>query len=117
MGGPIDGCPLLFNPPVKDMLSLHQVVARNPRLASRAWPDETVVYSPDDHFIHSLNETGGMIWAMLADRPTVAQIAGRIHEQFEVDEDQATRDVIAFLETLMARGLAIAAGDEEEGSR
>lgn len=96
------------------MLSLSQVVARNPRLASRVWPGEGVVYSPDDKFIHSLNQTASVIWESLAHRPTVAQVINDVQQRFEVDEDRATRDVMAFLETLMARGLVVLSEGPEE---
>ena len=99
------------------MLSLTQVVVRNPRLASRTWPDEAVVYSPDDNFIHSLNETASVIWEFLVHGPTVAQIIHHVEQEFEVGEEQATRDVLGFLKTLADRGLVVVSELSEEDDK
>ena len=97
------------------MLLLTQVVARNPRVASRIWPDEAVVYVSDDNTIHSLNETASVIWELLDRRPSVEQIIHHIPQHFEVDEAQATTDVVAFVAVLAARGLVVVSDAVEEG--
>jgi hypothetical protein len=97
------------------MQLLNQVVARNTRVASRTWPGESIVYVADDNTIHSLNETASVIWGFLDRTPTVEQIIKHVAEHFEVDEAQVTGDVIAFVETLVARGLVtVHDGFEEE---
>jgi radical SAM protein with 4Fe4S-binding SPASM domain len=89
------------------MISPTHIVAKNPRLAFRTWPNETVVYSPDDNTIHSLNETASVIWEFLACKPTVDQIVQHVVREFEVDEEQATQDVKTLLETLAAKKLVV----------
>jgi radical SAM protein with 4Fe4S-binding SPASM domain len=98
------------------MFSPTHTIARNPRLAFRTWPNETVVYSPDDNTIHSLNETASTVWEFLVHKPTVAQIIQHVVQEFEVDEEQATQDVKTLIGTLAAKKLVvISAGSGEDG--
>ena len=48
----------------------------------------------------SLNETGRVLWSLLEEPSDVAVLATELVLQFGIDEDQATRDVQAFLGAL-----------------
>lgn len=87
------------------MLTPDQVVSRNPETASRIIAGEAIVLTPRDSKIRNLNETGSRIWELLETHPTVGSIIERLHAEFDVSEDQAREDVLAFLEELLARGL------------
>ncbi len=87
------------------MISPDQVVSRDKRTASRTIAGEAIVLTPMDSKIHSLNETGSRVWELLAEKQTVGQIVAQIHREFKVSEEQASADVIAFLEALAARGM------------
>ena len=87
------------------MISLDQVVRRNEKTASRVLAGEAIVLTPKDSKIHNLNETGSRIWELLAEEPTVEDIIAQIRGEFEVSEEQAQMDVIAFLEELAAKGM------------
>lgn len=99
------------------MISLDQVVSRDKKTASRVIGGEAIVLTPVDSKIHGFNETGSRIWELLAEQQTVGQIVARIHDEFKVSEEQATADVIAFLEVLGAKGM-VTLGEEgsSEGS-
>ena len=97
------------------MISLTHTVARNPRLAFRTWPNETVVYLPDENTIHSLNETASVIWEFLVHKPTVAQIVQHVVQEFEVNEEQAAQDVKTLIETLAAKKVAVISAEPGEG--
>jgi hypothetical protein len=75
------------------MISLDQVVRRNEKTASRVLAGEAIVLTPQDSKIHSFEE------------PTVKEIVAQIRSEFEVSEEQAQKDVIAFLGELAAKGM------------
>jgi hypothetical protein len=87
------------------VISLDQIVRRNEKTASRVLAGEAIVLTPTDSKIHSFNETGSRIWELLADELTVKEIVVQIRGEFEVSEEQAQADVIAFLEELAAKGI------------
>lgn len=87
------------------MISLEQIVRRNEKTASRVLAGEAIVLTPQNSKIHSFNETGSRIWELLADEPTVKEVVAQIRSEFEVGEEQAQADVIAFLEELAAKGM------------
>ena len=89
------------------MIPLDQIVRRNEKTASRVLAGEAIVLTPNDSKIHSFNETGSRIWELLDEEPTVKEIVAQIRGEFEVSEEQAQRDVIAFLEELAAKGIVI----------
>jgi hypothetical protein len=87
------------------VISLDQIVRRNEKTASRVLEGEAIVLTPTDSKIHSFNETGSRIWELLAEEPTVRKIIAQIRSEFEVGEEQAQADVIAFLEELAVKGM------------
>ena len=87
------------------MISLDQIVRRNEKTASRVLAGEAIVLTPQNSKIHSFNETGSRIWELLAEEPTVRKVVAQIRSEFEVGEEQAQADVIAFLEELVAKGM------------
>lgn len=97
------------------MILLDQVVSRNEKTASRILAGEAVVLTPMDSKIHGFNETGSRIWELLADRPTLGEIVAHIHREFEVSQEQAQSDVIAFIEELVARGMVTLGQRSREG--
>ncbi len=87
------------------MISLDQVVCKDRQTASRVLAGEAVVLTPLNSKIYNLNETGSRIWEWLDGEPTVGEIVANVRREFEVSEEQATRDVVAFLEELAAKGM------------
>lgn len=52
--------------------------------------------------IYTLNEVGQRVWHLLDGRRTVAQLCATIVTEFEVDAEAARKDVVDFLEELIA---------------
>ena len=50
--------------------------------------------------IYTMNEVGTRIWEILEEKTTLAEIAKIISVEFQVKEQQATGDIIKFLEQL-----------------
>ncbi len=63
---------------------------RNAEVLQTVVEDELVLLSPELRFV-SLNETAARIWELLAEPTTLAQIASVLVDEFDVDEDVATR--------------------------
>ena len=58
----------------------------------------------DMESIYTLNETASRTWELIDGQRTVGEIAGQIVQEFEVEEDEARRDLIELLEQLQAIG-------------
>jgi hypothetical protein len=54
--------------------------------------------------IYSLNEIGTMLWQLLREPQTPADLQAFILREFEIPADQAYKDVQAFLDQLLSYG-------------
>ena len=73
--------------------------------AVRTIEDVVFVMNPDTSELHSFNEVGARIWQLLDGSRTVADVAGMIVEEYDVDEATAQQDVIDFLKALHEKNL------------
>lgn len=55
--------------------------------------------------IYSFNGTGSLIWKLLENPKTLAQLASAVAQEYEIDLQQAERDVTEFVSELQAVGL------------
>ena len=55
--------------------------------------------------IYSFNGTGTLIWKMLETPKTVTELAKEIAQEYEVESEQAERDVAEFVRDMKAVGL------------
>ncbi|OLD65031.1 MAG: hypothetical protein AUI47_03180 [Acidobacteria bacterium 13_1_40CM_2_68_5] len=56
-------------------------------------------------YIFTANEIGSVIFQLLDGRREASEIARLVSQQFEVDEERASADVLDFLRTLLDAGL------------
>ncbi len=84
---------------------MNQFVVRGDRLAARKVAGEMVILSADDSSLFVLNETGTAIWEAADGRTPMRSIADALCLEFEVERDQAARDVEAFVQALAAAGV------------
>jgi len=73
--------------------------------AFRRYEGQTVVVLPHGAEIKVLNPAGSLVFELLDGRHTVADLVTAIRDEYEVDEDQARRDLTAFLDELEAGGM------------
>ncbi len=66
---------------------------------------EMVVLNRDEEQIHQLSETAAVIFSQCDGNRTPADLVNRLCEQFDVDPDQATRDVHQLLVELRMKKL------------
>ena len=69
---------------------------RNLRVATRTIDGQAVVVSSDDATLHSLNEVGTIIWEMADGNTSMAEIAEKLCVRYEIDHEQALRDIEDF---------------------
>jgi hypothetical protein len=55
--------------------------------------------------IFTLNDVGSVIWARLDGKTSTADLVEAVTKEHEVSREEATRDVVEFLEALQRRGL------------
>jgi hypothetical protein len=76
-----------------------------------------LVVVPSRAAVEVLNPVGGKIYSMLDGKHTEDDIVRAVVDEFEVGEDEARRDVDAFLDELRAKGMLArtgAGGNEAE---
>ncbi len=74
---------------------------KHPRTASRVIDGEAVIVIPEGDTVKVLNDVGSRIWELADGTKTVGEIAGVIYDEYEVDRDQAKKDVVEFVEELI----------------
>ncbi len=67
--------------------------------------DGEVVLLDEEHQVHLLNPTAGLLWACFDGRGTVAEIAADVAEAFGVPIEAVQPEVVGLTEDLVARGL------------
>lgn len=78
---------------------------QNPLAAWRVYDGEAVIVSPQDSMLHTLNETGTLVWEAADGRTPVSAIVARVCARYDVELPDAERDVAAFIEGLQRQGL------------
>lgn len=68
-------------------------------------PEETVLLDLEDKVAVRLNPTGAWLWSRLDEPTSVRDLAAGLAAHFEIDEDRALSDVIAFADDLAGRSL------------
>jgi coenzyme PQQ synthesis protein D (PqqD) len=82
-----------------------QRLVQHERTASRVIDGKAVVISIDANQVHVLNDVGTRVWE-LCDGRALDDIIDQIVLEFEVDREQAARDVQVFAERLISVGAA-----------
>ncbi|MFW5925703.1 MAG: PqqD family protein [Myxococcota bacterium] len=74
-------------------------------VASRIIDGTAVLVSLDERRMHELNPVGSHIWQELTQGSTVRELVAKVRQEFDVGDEQARRDVEAFLRRLWDLGL------------
>ena len=72
---------------------------------SRLVDDETVLLDLESGMYFGLDGVGKRIWESVTDGISLGDIAAIITAEYEVEEEQALKDVIEFASNLVERGL------------
>lgn len=106
----------LWRETCKDMASMAQEkimilapatrLSRNPAILHAAADNGTgVMMSIEAGHYYGLDDIGFRIWALLEQPLTIAELTGRLGEEFDVDAETCRADVLDFVATLIAQRL------------
>lgn len=80
---------------------------QNEDTAARKIDDVFYVIDAQTSEMHSFNTVGSLVYELSDGQHTVADIVAAVVDRFEVDTDVAERDVLEFLDALVAKNLVI----------
>jgi len=88
-------------------MNLTDIPARSPNIVSRIIDEEAVVVHLQQGRVRVLNPVGARLWELANGRRSVAELAGAIVAEYNVDEERARADVLAFINDLVTQGLLV----------
>lgn len=88
------------------MSILNSVIARDADIAWRMIEGDVIAVNPKNSIIYPLDEVASRIWGLLDGKNTCADIALIIGQEFDGDKIRIEKDVVSFIEELIAAGLA-----------
>ena len=89
------------------MISLNAKVVKNEKTAYRVIESEGLIMNPADSTLHATNKTGTFIWEALKTTRVVSELLEDVIQEFDIEEDQARKDLISFLEELSEKKLIL----------
>jgi hypothetical protein len=84
---------------------MERIPVKSQDTAHRKLADEAIVVNFTSSFFYNFNLVGTHVWERCDGQHTVAQIAGELAEEFEVNLEEATRDCQEFIDSLVTEGL------------
>jgi hypothetical protein len=87
-------------------MSPSALIKQSARTASRVVGGRAVVVVIDAQALHTLSEVGTYVWER-ADGRSIQTVVDDVVEDFDVDRDRATTDVLAFVSTLADLGALV----------
>jgi coenzyme PQQ synthesis protein D (PqqD) len=81
---------------------LDRILSRNPNAAFRVYEGQATVVLPDQAEVNVLNEIGSLVWSQIDGRRTLRDIVAAVRENYEVEPDEAQKDVLEFIASLQA---------------
>jgi len=81
------------------------VIERSDSLIFREIDGEVVIIGDDGRHIHMLNETATLIWNCGDKKTSVEQIISKMCDEYDVDEDTASQDVLETIKSLSDKKL------------
>ena len=87
------------------MLTLDTIPVPNPNVVSRVVENEAVLVMPEAGQVKVLNQVGASIWQLTDGQRSIAEIANRVCEEFEVNLNQCQADTLNFIAELQQKGV------------
>lgn len=82
-------------------LSLQSAVVASEQQVSSDLGGEAVILSLADGTYYGLDAVGARVWELLQRPSTVAELRDAVLREYEVEEEQCTRDLLVLLEQMM----------------
>jgi hypothetical protein len=81
---------------------------KHPRTASRLVDGEAVIILPEEGVVRMLNQVGSRIWDLADGTRPVRDIAETIYGEFDVEREQARKEVVEFIQEMVEGELLVA---------
>ena len=66
---------------------------------------EVVILNMKDDVYYGLDQVGGRIWSLIQEPITIGEIIENLLEEFDVEYQQCSEEVLALLEDMLTKGL------------
>lgn len=87
------------------MLSLDQILERNPELIHANIDDETMLMSITNGEYYGMNSVGSTIWELLEKSISVEELIKKLTTKYGIDTHQCEKDITVFLNDLLHNGI------------
>jgi hypothetical protein len=84
-----------------------KIAVKSDKVASRVIDAEAVIVILDKQQTIVLNEVGSRIWEIMDEKKSVDDFARIIASEFDITYDEATKDIVEFIEDLTQRGAIV----------
>lgn len=89
----------------KKNIDIEATVVRNQEIIFSDMDDETVMMSIDKGEYYGVNPVGRRIWELLEKQVTVSTICDTLCQEYNVEPEQCSRDILVFLEQLFEKDI------------
>lgn len=97
------------------IISEHSVItATRDQVSGDLLDEDVVILNLKNGVYYGLNPVGGRVWSLIQEPRVVAEMRGILLEEYDVDPERCTRELLALLQELETRGL-IEVKDEPPG--
>ena len=79
-------------------------IGRNSDTYSKKIGDGVVILESDKKHIRQLNSTASFLWEQLSQVKTTKQLITALKKEFEIDHQQAEKDVLDWVEDYLSQG-------------
>lgn len=86
-------------------VNVKSLIARLKSLPSQTVLTDTYIITPENTTLHRLNEVGTFIWDNTDAPETVGNLIVKVCERFDVEREEAQKDVIEFVRIMHKKGL------------
>ena len=83
------------------------VPRKSPNSAYRIYDGQATIVMPDRSEVNILNPIGSLVWDRMDGNRSVADLIEAVVQEYEIEPEQARRDVLEFLESLREHGMVI----------
>jgi len=83
------------------MRPLDTIVFKNERVPWRIIEGEAILVKVDSGEVIHLNEVAAEIWRIIDGKRKISEIVDHIQKDFDVDKEQAEKDTLEFIQSLL----------------
>lgn len=76
------------------------------RYLATSLDDEIILVHADSGAFYSLKETARLVWQQIDETPEIGRICEALTREYAIDDGECRRDVMAFIEDIVAAGFA-----------